>query len=151
MKKFIIINCMMFFALTGYAQGGKEYTYDIDTFYDYAADTLRDIEKKPITGVVKDNYKSGKILYEAYYKNGKLEGLTKEYYENGKVAAEGYYKNGKLEGVVKFYYEGGAVVEFQYKGGNAVNGFCVSSTGKRTPLTNYEIIYRNEGGRITCE
>jgi antitoxin component YwqK of YwqJK toxin-antitoxin module len=185
------------FAAAGWAQG-KEYTLDVDAFYDNATETWRDIDKKPITGIINVYYESGKIKLKTPYKNGKVEGLflgyyesgkirqetpykndkaeglSKVYYESGKINAETFFKKGKMEGIYKRYSESGeteqeinyknsekeglaksylkngALLELQYKKGVAVSGVCVGLNGKRTPLTNPEIAYWNNGESIVC-
>ncbi|MDR0579313.1 MAG: hypothetical protein LBG21_01770 [Campylobacteraceae bacterium] len=52
---------------------------------------------------------------------------------------------------MKSYLQNGAAVEFQYKNDRAVSCVCTGVIRKRTPLTGPEIIYWNNGERITCE
>jgi hypothetical protein len=112
----------------------KEYTFSVDAFYDSNTKTMRDAWGKPLTGLVKSYYKSGKIWRETPYKNGEQEGLKKWHYESGGIKSEAYYKNGlkeytydvdafydddtetmrdsrnqPLTGLVKSYYENGKI------------------------------------------
>jgi antitoxin component YwqK of YwqJK toxin-antitoxin module len=64
-------------------------------------------------GIVKQFYKSGKLLREWNYKDGKRNGLAKAYFENGKVASEGIYIEGKKQGELKTYYQSGVLKETQ--------------------------------------
>jgi hypothetical protein len=174
MKKLALMLVLCFvFAAAGWAQGKKEYTATVDAFCD--AKTCKDIDGKPITGLVKWYYKSGKIEQETPYTNGNIDGIVKLYYENGKIKveipfkksnleglaklydesgklqSEMPYKDGKKEGLYKGYSENGAILEIQYKNNSAVSGVCISSTGKKTSLTNHEITYWNKGEKILCQ
>jgi antitoxin component YwqK of YwqJK toxin-antitoxin module len=54
-----------------------------------------DCGSKPIDGMTKVYYESGKLMAEKNYKDGKLEGISKQYYESGKLMAVENYKGGK--------------------------------------------------------
>ena len=56
-------------------------------------------------GIVKQYYKSGNLMFEFIYKDGKRKGISKNYYENGNLLAEINFKNNKKEGTEKIYYE----------------------------------------------
>jgi antitoxin component YwqK of YwqJK toxin-antitoxin module len=92
-----------------------------------------------VEGIMKEFYEKGNIKSEIPFKNDEMEGLAKGYYESGRIKSESPYKNNK------------AVLEIQYKNNSAVSGVCIGTTGKRTPLTAYEISYWNNGEKITCE
>jgi antitoxin component YwqK of YwqJK toxin-antitoxin module len=222
MKKLVLLLCLAVLAVNAFAQSVKEYKWGVDAFYDNNTETMRDSEDKPITGLIRGYYESGKILAEWFCKNGKQEGLNKGYYESGKISWESLYNDGKLEGIeksyyengkverevpykndkreglerwyyesgkimselsyndgklvgvarwysesgkieqetlykngrvgfVKFYFQNGAVAELQYENDIVVSGVCVGASGKRTPLTNPEIAYWNNGENINCE
>ena len=69
-------------------------------------------------GVQKDYYEDGKIKAELPYKNDVIEGIMKEYYPNGKLKSNISMKNGKRDGLEKIYYENGKLkYELNYKNG----------------------------------
>jgi antitoxin component YwqK of YwqJK toxin-antitoxin module len=103
-----------------------------------------------IEGHVKEYYENGSIKIEESYKNGKAEGIAKIYYENGKIKEEASFKNGKRYGL-KFYFLNGAVIEVEYQNNSAASGVCISANGKRTPLTDSELIYLNKGEGVICQ
>jgi antitoxin component YwqK of YwqJK toxin-antitoxin module len=140
MKKLVLVLWVVIFSAMAYAQGGKEYTLNVDAFYDNDTEIWRDANKKPITGVLKGYYESGEIFEDAPIKNGKPEGIVKEYYKSGELLDESTFKNGKLEGLEKHYYESGKVMnEIPYKNGKieGVNKFYHES-GKIAILRNFK-------------
>lgn len=71
---------------------------------------------KGIPGKFKTYYLSGKVQYEGFYKNGKIDGVMKYYYESGQVRAEIAYQDGSLTGITKNYNENGRLTsQFEYK------------------------------------
>jgi antitoxin component YwqK of YwqJK toxin-antitoxin module len=175
MKKLALslVLCLAVFA--AYAQEEKEYTFDVDAFYDGATETYQDTSGKPITGLLKGYYQSGKIFEEYHFKNGKVHGLYKRYYESGKIMRETTYKNGKPERLAKMYYDNGkiweewnfeagyreglgkvhagngAVLEIYFKKGIIVSGHCIGVNGKKTPLTTPGISSLNNGEIVECQ
>jgi len=59
--------------------------------------------------VKKRYYKSGALLRETPYVNGKIHGIDKWYYTSGALERETPYKKGKRHGIVKVYYKSGAL------------------------------------------
>ena len=59
--------------------------------------------------VKKHYYKSGALMWEAPYVNGKEHGIEKWYYESGALMAEAPYVDGKRHGIEKWYYTSGAL------------------------------------------
>jgi len=53
--------------------------------------------------------KSGQLLSEINYKNGKRSGLAKDYYKNGKLHHEMYYEENLQHGEAKTFYESGSI------------------------------------------
>ena len=51
-------------------------------------------EGKPFTGVGFDVYSNGLMMFEANYKNGKLDGLDKGWYEDGRLEYSFNWKDG---------------------------------------------------------
>ncbi len=47
-------------------------------------------------GIVKRYYKSGALLEEKDYKEGKAEGMSRVYFEDGTLSAENNFKNDKI-------------------------------------------------------
>ena len=75
-------------------------------------------EGKPFTGVGFDVYSNGLMMFEANYKNGKLDGLFKFWYLNGQLANSSNYKDGELDGLDKGWYEDGRLgYSFNWKDG----------------------------------
>tara|TARA_B110000037_G_C16840753_1_gene391670 strand:+ start:218 stop:625 length:408 start_codon:yes stop_codon:yes gene_type:complete len=75
-------------------------------------------EGKPFTGVGFDVYSNGLMMFEANYKNGKLDGLFKFWYLNGQLANSSNYKDGELDGLDKGWYEDGRMeYSFNWKDG----------------------------------
>lgn len=62
--------------------------------------------------------KTGKLLAEESYTDGKLDGVLKNYYPNGKVTEETHYKNGLKNGTSKKFADNGTIIEHE----NYVNG-----------------------------
>ena len=66
----------------------------------------------------KTYYRSGRLHWEAGYKNGLWDGIGKEYYKNGVLKQEGHFVGGQREGATKEYYETGPLrVEWNYEKG----------------------------------
>jgi antitoxin component YwqK of YwqJK toxin-antitoxin module len=161
MKKLILVLCLIVLSAAAFAQE-KEYRRNVDALWDNTTETMRDVDGKPIIGIVRDFYDSGKIKWEALYIDGKQDGISKIYRENGILLLEAHRKNGKLEGLLttysengkpimetsykdnlanglaKFYHTDGDVTEVQYKNGIAESGFRVSAS-ERVPLSDEEL------------
>lgn len=71
----------------------------------------------PFTGIVTNNYGTGKVLSKGIYKNGQIDGEVIFYYETGKILSKLNYKDGKLSGKATGYYENNNI---QWKG-NFIN------------------------------
>ena len=96
---------------------------------------------KPFTGVAFDMYDESQLLFEEYFKNGKLDGVFKEYHENGELATEGAYKDGKEDGIFKQYWENGQLSsEKVYKEG-ILDG--VSKSYLRDGQVQYEQVWKD--------
>jgi len=54
-------------------------------------------------------YINGLLDIETYYKDNEFHGLQRVYYRSGKLLGESNYVNGKGDGVAKGYYESGAL------------------------------------------
>ena len=69
-------------------------------------------------------YKFGKPIKEAEYKDGQLNGPYKEYFKNkGALQKLVEFKNGKQDGKMQYYDEEGKVtLEYTYKNGEKVDG-----------------------------
>lgn len=91
--------------------GNNIYTEE-EVYYDYNSKPVvfRGIAhekntKKLITGIIKKyDKKTGHLIFEAEYENGKMNGLIKSY-KNGWLLEESYYKDGKPHGTFKMYDE----------------------------------------------
>ncbi|OGF47652.1 MAG: hypothetical protein A2452_03215 [Candidatus Firestonebacteria bacterium RIFOXYC2_FULL_39_67] len=96
-----------------------------------AKDTFNEQRNRVFTGnvpdgIVKEYYKSGKLLLEFNFKDNKMNGLYKSYYEDGVLWQEKNYKDGKENGIFKIYYENGKLMsEITYKDGKT-NGMARS-------------------------
>jgi hypothetical protein len=64
MKTIAFAVCLIFFAVEGYAQSGKEYNIDTGGLFYDSSNILKDATGKPITGLVKEYYASGKTKME---------------------------------------------------------------------------------------
>ena len=70
------------------------------------------------TEIVTLYHRSGAILAETPYKNGKMHGIEKFYYESGDLWYETPYVNGKKHGIEHIYYTSGSIMlEVPYKHG----------------------------------
>lgn len=94
-------------------------------------------EKEKLEGIWKWFYKSGQLLREEQYKNGKESGRSIEYCDTGKVIVLGQYINGKEEG--EWFYEIG---DHQEKG-NYENGMK-QGIWKHTYLTTGKLRFEGE-------
>lgn len=65
----------------------------------------------PFTGILIENYRTGKIKSKFNYKDGKLNGKAIGYYETGEMKSKSNFKNGKTI----LYYKTG---EIKSKGNN---------------------------------
>ena len=69
--------------------------------------------------VKKHYYKSGALMWEAPYVNGKEHGIVKWYHESGALWSEAPYVNGERHGIERTYYKSGALWwEIPYVDGN---------------------------------
>lgn len=59
-------------------------------------------------GLFREYHKSGQVISEGNYVDGKEQGLWRDYYPNGQVAAEGYYDGGTEVGEWKYWDIDGA-------------------------------------------
>src|SRR3989339_141547 len=81
-----------------------------------AKDTFNEQRNRVFTGnvpdgIVKEYYKSGKLLLEFNFKDNKMNGLYKSYYEDGVLWQEKNYKDGKENGISRSYNEEGKLKE----------------------------------------
>lgn len=80
------------------------------------------------------------LVFEANYKNKKLNGKYYEYYPNGELKSEGTYVNDKVNGVVKEYFESGKLaMTYKMVNGKQV-GLTQCSDGRRgnSKITCYD-------------
>lgn len=67
---------------------------------------------------------NGKIVYEIYLLNGKLEGPARHYYDNGQLEEEILYKDGVADGMAHWFYPNEQLrLTIPYVSGKA-NGLC---------------------------
>lgn len=55
-----------------------------------------------ITGIVTKQSKTGTLISEISFKNGKKDGIEKKYHEDGTLKSKITYKNGNIEGSCRF-------------------------------------------------
>lgn len=66
-------------------------------------------------GLFCEYHKTGQLLSEGSYKQGKEDGLWRDFYENGILAAEGVYENGVEVGEWKYWMPDGVVTDAPQK------------------------------------
>jgi antitoxin component YwqK of YwqJK toxin-antitoxin module len=78
------------------------------------------LDGKPYTGVVIDKQKnSGRIIKSFECIDGKIEGLFLYYFKSGKICYKRYYKQGLLDGISKHFFENGNLYTVEnFKSGN---------------------------------
>jgi antitoxin component YwqK of YwqJK toxin-antitoxin module len=109
----------------------------------------------------KEGYKTGDLVEEGTYVNGRKSGLWKKYYPNGRLESEINYENSRPTGPYTLYYENGKVEEkgnwqrnkntgdFKryHPNGKLAQDFQFTSSGKRTGEQKY--YYENGQLRLT--
>jgi antitoxin component YwqK of YwqJK toxin-antitoxin module len=69
--------------------------------------TNQPVDKKPITGLVKEYFTNGELSNVGRYANGEKTGQWKFYFRNGGLRAIGKLSNGQFTGLWKWYRENG--------------------------------------------
>jgi hypothetical protein len=108
-----------------------------------------DTTKESITNNAK---KDGIFKGNTADKDGKKEEIVKEYYGDGRLSQETPYKNGSKEGEQKIYRKNGKMnLTITYAKDVPISGMCYHANGNKTPLTNAELMNRENGFSIECE
>ena len=83
-------------------------TQDFTFHYDVDKDNLKDVVKKAVKHVKKEEsrYQTKKIKIVSGYKNNKLHGMLEQYWSNDKLRLQTEYKEGKTRYLEYFYKEG---------------------------------------------
>ena len=61
--------------------------------------------KEKYRGIRKIYFETGELKKEEFYDNGKPEGVWRTFYKNGKIKTKGKYRNGEKVGVWKSFYK----------------------------------------------
>lgn len=84
------------------------------TGFDGGGRAMYNYKGKPFSGfIVYYYFKSYTISAEIEYQNGYQDGVEREYYENGKMKYENYTKNNRLDGVCRDWDKDGNLISEQ--------------------------------------
>ena len=61
--------------------------------------------KEKYRGIKKTYFETGELKTQEFYSNGKREDVWKTFYKNGKIKTKGKYRNGEKVGVWKTFYK----------------------------------------------
>ena len=87
--------------------------------------------EKPFDGKAVSYYPSGRLMYEAEYKDGKQHGKIISFYENGSKESEGGMESGVFHGnFIHYYPNGQKQSQYNYRHGNAISRDNWDETGK---------------------
>ena len=113
MMKIITILCLVLLSVHSYSQEVATGPFLIRGDIYYHQDT-----NEPVTGIVEEFHKNGRLRDRGNYKDGKRDGPFEGFYEDGQLFVRGNYKDGELDGLVEEFYENGQVfIKRNYKNG----------------------------------
>ena len=83
-----------------------------------------------MNGPWKEFSKSGIVIRESDYKNGKLDGEYKAFYDNGSILSKSYNIEGEADGVFKRHHLNGKIeIQGQFESGKRKeNGKVITTT-----------------------